>query len=324
MVLTYKDLQDRVMRLLDETSSSSPTTLTLIKDLLNQSHQRRCAEFPWNFLIWPRAMTFSTAVGRQIYSLHEEFHRPLYFLNQTTKEYMVEIPNREVVDQSPDWNADPTSTSVRHFMYWGMQPIQNQPSSTAQVVVVSSATTDTGSKTVTIEGELSTGVLTSESLAMNGTTNVTSTNTYREIIGVTKNTSFNGTMTMSISGASVLSLAPTQMGKQYKTIFLPEEITEAETIEYRFYRQPRIMTNDYDIPLIPAPHSQILVYDTLVSLSAYLTDSGPQTLQIWKEKAAQEQMALYQAYANEGQTLNASPKFVRWMGDDFEFPKIYT
>jgi hypothetical protein len=93
-----------------------------------------------------------------------------------------------------------------------------------------------------------------------------------------------------------------------------------EVIEYRFYRQPRILVNDYDIPLIPAPHSQILVYDTLIMMSAYLTDSGPQTLKIWEERAAQEQMALYQAYATEGQTLGASPQYIHWNGGDESFP----
>lgn len=323
MVLSFKDLQDRVMRLLDETSTTSPTTLTLVKDLLNQAHQRRCTEFPWNFLIWPKAVTFSTVVGRQVYGLHEEFHRPLYIRNQTTGEYMMEIPTRAVVEAGGDWTAELTTSSARRFMYWGMQPIQNQPTTTAAVTAVSSSTSDTASKTVTIEGELATGVITTEILSMNGTTNVVGATSFQEIIGITKSTTFVGTLTLSISGSSVLALAPAQMGKQYKTIFLPDDIATVETIEYRFYRQPRIMVNDHDIPLIPAPHSQILVYDALISLAAYMTDSGSQTLRIWQEKAASEQMALYQTYATEGQTLGASPTYIHWNGGDKDFPTVY-
>lgn len=325
MVLSFKDLQDRVMQVLDETSTNSPTTLTLVKSFLNQSHQHRCTEFPWNFMLWPKAVTFSTVSGQQVYALHEEYHRPLYFLNQTTRQYLEEIPNRMVVENAGDWNDATSVQSVTKFMPWGMQPVAVQPTTTSAVSVISSSTSDTGSKTVTITGELSSGFITTETLSMNGTTLVTGTTQFQEIIDVVKSTAFSGTITLALvtEGTSILSLGPTQYGKQFKTMFFPETISGAETIEYRFYRQPRILVNDYDLPNLPSPHEGILVYDTLISMSGYLTDTGPQTLRIWQDKQASAQMALYQAYANEAQSLGGGTSFVRWVGDADPGPRSY-
>lgn len=324
MVLSFKDLQDRVMQVLDETATNSPTTLTLVKNFLNQSHQQRCTEFPWNFMIWPKAVTFSTVSGRQVYALHEEYHRPLYFLNQATRQYLEEVQNRMVPESGGDWNAT-SSQSVSRFMPWGMMPVSRQPATTSAVSAVSSSTSDTSGKTVTIYGEISGGLMTSETLTLNGTTLVTGSTSFQEITDVVKNTSTVGTVTLSLvtDAVSVLALPPAVMGKQYKTIFIPDTIGTAETIEYRFYRQPRILVNDYDLPNLPAPHEGILVYDTLVSMAAYLTDTGPQSLKVWQEKQASAQMALYQAYANEGQSLGGSPQFIRWTGDLDNDPRVY-
>lgn len=324
MVLSFKDLQDRVMQVLDETATNSPTTLTLVKNFLNQSHQQRCTEFPWNFMIWPKAVTFATASGRQVYALHEEYHRPLYFLNQTTRQYLEEIPNRMIPENGGDWNATATQ-SVNRFMPWGMQPISRQPATTSTITAVSSSTSDTGSKTVTITGELSSGLMTSETLSMNGTTNVVGSTSFQEVTGVTKSTTFVGTLTLTLTtdAVSVLSLLPAVMGKHYKTIFIPDTIGTSETIEYRFYRHPRILVNDYDLPNLPSPHENILVYDTLVSMAGYLTDTGPQSLRIWQDKQAAAQLNLYQSYANEGQSVGGGTQFVRWIGDLGDHPRVY-
>lgn len=89
-ILTFKDIQDRVLRVLDETSTGSPTTLALVKDFINDAHRQRCLEFPWSWMIWPTEVTFSTTSGTRLYTLHEEFGRPLYMWNRTTKCYLTE------------------------------------------------------------------------------------------------------------------------------------------------------------------------------------------------------------------------------------------
>lgn len=314
MIHTYKGLRDQVLRLLDETAAEAPTTLQLVKDLMNQAHQQRCTEFPWPFMLWPDEMTFTTTGGTRSYSLHQEFHRPLYFRNRTTKEYCIEIPFRSVAATGFDWAND--TGSHTHFCYWGTQPVQNQPTTAGVVDIVSDNALDTGTNyDMVVKGEDSNGQIRAEKITPTGLTTASGTITFRKILGVTKGGGWNGNMTLSIGGTTLLTLLGCEMGRQYKTIYFMEAGNSGETIAYRFYRQPLFLVNDYDIPEIPAPHAQILVWDTLISLAGYLTDINPQTLAIWKMKQQEAQIALYQAYANEQQTLEAQPTYVRYMGD---------
>lgn len=314
MIHTYKGLRDQVLRLLDETASESPTTLQLVKDLMNQAHQQRCTEYPWPFMLWPTAQTFTTVSGTHQYALHQEFHRPLYFKNNTTKEYLIEVPFRSIAASGFDWSND--TGSITHFCYWGTSPVQNQPTTAGVVQVVSDNALDTGTDyDIVVKGEDTNGQLRAEKLTPTGLTTVSGTITFRQILGVTKGSGWSGNMTLTIGSTTLLTLLGCEMGRQYKTIYSMENCVTGDVIEYRFYRQPLFLVNDYDVPELPAPHGQILVWDTLISLGGYLTDINSQTMAIWKMKQQEAQIALYQAYANEQQTLEAMPTYIRYMGD---------
>src|SRR5574338_1643614 len=103
MILTFKDLQTEVLRRLDEEGDDG-TTVTLVKDLLNDANRHRAMQFAQEFLVYDA--TLVTEVGRQEYALHEEFMRPLYFRNTTTKRLMKEVPDRQLGQEGYDWNND--------------------------------------------------------------------------------------------------------------------------------------------------------------------------------------------------------------------------
>lgn len=321
MIHTFKGLRDEVFRLLDETSTDSPTTLALIKDALNQAHQQRCTEFPWGFMLWPRAETLTITGGQREYALHSEFYRPYYFWNRSSKRYLVEVPFRGLPQGLHDWVNDTGATE--HFMYWGQSPVAAQPATPSVLSLVSSSASDTGaSYNIVVKGEDSDGNVRGELLTPTGTTTASGAVTFKTILGVSKGASWNGTLTLSAGSTTLLSLISCEMGRQYKKIYCVEAGTSGETIEYRFFRQPTMLVNDYDVPDIPAPHGQLLVYDALVYMSAYLTELQPQILGIWAEKRMEQQVALYQAYAAEQQTLEAQPTYVRYIGDeDVRFPQ---
>jgi hypothetical protein len=312
MIYTFKGIRDEIFRLIDETSTNSPSLVSVIKDLVNQAHQQRCVEFPWTFMLWPRAQTFTTVIGQRRYALHQEFHRPVYFWNRTSKDYLEEVPFQSLANEGDDWNN--TTGTARRFFYAGRQCVALQPSTDSPVTLVSSSGSDTGaSYNVVVRGEDANGALRAELITPAGTSSMTGSITFRTLLGVTKAGSWNGTLTLSDSGATtLLTLSACELGRAYPLIEVVEAPTTAEVIEYRFYRQPLMLINDYDVPEIPAPHSQILVWDALVGLSAgYLQDVPTATVSVWREKQREAQMALYQALAVEGQTLNARPRFVR-------------
>lgn len=315
MIYTFKDLRDQVLRHLDEDGDTG-TTYALANNLLNQANQRRVMMFPHRFLLWDLPVTFTTAVGDKIYPLHEEFMRPVYFRNRTSKTWMKEVTNRQIGPEGYDWNNTPGP--AEHFMLWGLTQVKNQPTSASQVTIVSTDAGDAGGAAylkIMVRGETTDGSVKAELISPNGLTPVNSVNTYTKIMQVSKAGSWLGTMTMTSNSGAVTNLVLDycDLGKQYHQLFLVENPTVAETIEYRFYRNPIRMTNDYDQPDIPYPFCQILVWDALVQMAGYNTEMNSQSVGVWRQMQAQMEEDFMKAM-QEGQTIESRNRRVRYSG----------
>jgi hypothetical protein len=316
MIYTLNDLRKQVLRNLDEEGDTG-TTYNLVTNLLNQANQNRCMEYANQFLVWDLPVVLTTEVGRVTYALHSEFMRPLYFFNRVTKRYLEEVPERELGPEGYRWN-DATG-SAGHFVLWGRTQVKRQPTSRSILSIVSSDPIDTGGTgafDVFVRGETVNGEVASETLRPLGTTPVNTSNSYTKIMQVTRAGPWTGTMTMTSNSAAVtnLILDGCELGKMYQQLYLLETPTVAEDIEYRFYRNPIRMTNDYDLPDVPYPFSQILVWDALVMMSGYNTEMNPQAVMTWKQMQSDMQIAMTNNFL-EGQSLEARVRFVRPFGD---------
>src|SRR5688572_19768438 len=148
-IYTFADLQNQVLANLDE-GGDTGTTLTLVKNFLNQAHQMRCAQAGWPFLKWDSAETFVLSSGDRFYSLHAEFWRPDYFYNRETKEFLVEVPGRSLASVGEQWPSDTGRTP--YFRWAGVMPVALQPTSASVVTLVSSSASDTtAAKAITID-----------------------------------------------------------------------------------------------------------------------------------------------------------------------------
>lgn len=321
-IYTFSDLQAEVAGWIDEAGDTS-TTLTNIKNGLNRSHQQRLMSAPWPFLLWPRAETFPTVSGTRSYTLHTEFWRPDYIYNVTAKEFLIETPVRGLPTSGDNWTADTGRTP--RFRYGPTQCVAAQPSSASVVTLVSSSAGDTGSgKAITVYG-ISSGVYTSEALTPTGTTPVVGTTSFTLILEVTKAAAWAGTMTMTTNSAAVtpLTLLPAEYGRTYQTIEFLRTPNSVDTIEYRFYRQPRKLVNDNDIPNIPQSHAQLLVWDTLLLFAGYNTDLSEKAITVWADNQRQARESLEREWL-EGRTLEADPKYIRYMDEDASTPRLFT
>lgn len=312
MIYTLKDLRDQCLRYIDEDGDTG-TTRTLIDNLLNQANQNRAMEFASMFLVWDVPAFLLTEVGRQIYALHEEFERPLYFFNRDTKRYLKEVPERALGPEGYRWN-DATG-SAEHFVLWGRTQVKRQPTSASILTIVSSDAADSGGGAalqLMIRGETADGSVKAEIVDPTGLTPVTTDNTYVKIMQVTKAGPWTGTMTMTSNDGDVTNLVLDycDLGKMYQQIFLLENPTAVETIEYRFYRNPIRMTNDYDQPDIPYPFSQILVWDALIMFAGYNTEVSSAAIMSWKEMQSRMEIAMANNFL-EGQSLESRVRFVR-------------
>lgn len=296
----------------DEVGDSG-TTADNINAALTQAHAQRCSQDKWTFMLWRKPETLTLISGQRDYTLHPEFNRPLYFRNTTDREFLEEFPLRTLTDPDVDWNND---TEGRGFVLHGVMPVSAQPTSASVLTLVSSDATDTGSaKNITIRGETAYGVE-SETLTPLGLTPVVGAKAFITILNVTLTLPFAGrlSLTSNSGGVTNLLLTPGQYGRQHQQMRLLWTPGSGDTIEYQFFRKPSPLSNDYDIPDIPAPFAKILVWDALLLMAAYDNQVEGNRLALWKEKQMALDTALRQAYL-DGQSIKSRGRYVKYSGD---------
>ena len=281
-MLTFKDIQDEVLLYWDAPGETGDF-LTVVKNAINDAQAQRTDDQKWNFMLWEDTLTFSTASGTLGYVLHPLVNRLHRIYNTTTCTPLTEVPTREYYEEVP---------SKFDFHWVEPSPVLVQPSTTATVNIVSSSASDTeAAKAVTIRFLDGSDDIQEETLTPTGTTLVSTTASAKKILNVTKAGTWVGTMTLKDNATNtMLTLLTSEFGKQYPQIRLFKDPAATETIEYRFYRIPRILSLDNDIPDIPFPYSHILTWDTLMILVSYDEAKIPHLWTLkqneWKTKMA--------------------------------------
>lgn len=75
--------------------------------------------------------------------------------------------------------------------------------------------------------------------------------------------------------------------------------TAADLIDFEYIVQPTELLNNTDIPVIPYPHSRILVYDALLEMAVYDEDLDQSKISIWKDRQTKHENAILTAYGQE-------------------------
>lgn len=288
-VRTFKDLQDQVLRQLDE-AGDEDTTLALVKDALNDANRKRVTQTRWPFMLWDTPQTLSIVADQQLYALHSEYFWPFYFYNRTKNTFMSQVDESGLVESGADWIND-TGAAAR-FTLWGRTEVAAQPSTPSVIAVASSNATDNGAQSVILRGDTADGVVSEEV-----TCGSNSSNTFIKLLKVTKKGTWLGTMTLTAGSDTLLKLFNNEAGRSYQQIFLLASPDEAEVVEYRFYRQPFFMSEDEDRPDVPTPFEDIIVYDALLNFAAYNRYDNS-VVKIWEKKRDELLQAMQAAYAD--------------------------
>lgn len=310
MIYTFDALRRQVLRELDEEDDAITTTI-LAGDYLNQAHQMRALSYSKYFLLHPVAHFLHTTPGRQRYTLNPMVANLLYLRNDTSEILMREIPNRGLSTGSFDWAKEEGSAS--EFMFWGHSQVKQQPTTPSVVHVLSTNVGDAGTSfQVAVKGLNPEGDVQVEILTLEGALIQTGTKVFEEIISVTKSGEFAGTLTLLADAGTttLLTLSPSEMGKQYRQIYLVQNPEIGETLSYRFFRKPLVLINDYDVPELPSPYSQLLVWDALMLFAGYNTDIRQETTTAWSRQQEHWVEALDQ-YLKDSTTLGAEPLFIQ-------------
>jgi hypothetical protein len=324
IVKTFKQLQDDALRWFDEVDNEDELR-DAVKQAINAAHVARLSERNWPFMKWKEPLTFSTEVGRRSYTLHQEFFKPIYFRNTTTQRWLREVSDGTFVAGGREDGWEPESLGVgldvegsaTRFEIRGTSPVRSQPASTGVLSVQSTSTADGSSQTLIVKGELADGLVAEETLACGASgAQASGTVAFQTILRVTKGANaWNGTMTLKdSSGNTLLTLRSDEYGKVFRTLYLMAEPTAVEEIEYHFYRQPTPLVYDNDIPDIPAPFADLLVYDALIDLAGY-NEVEPNALKVWDKRLTKLEQGLLEAFG-EAQSLEREVEYVPYIARD--------
>jgi hypothetical protein len=316
-MLRYIDLKTRIKRMLDEAATSAITDNLdeIITDIVNASHRRTCLLRSWPFLRWPREESFVTIPGIRTYALSSHVAKLLHVWDVQLRSFAPLIPLRNWEMQSIDRSIQMDHSGV---IYGGFWPVKQQPTAATVLTIVSTDSADDNTCQLIVTGMDQLGDVVTETLAIDvtdGTTPVVGTVQFLSILNVTKTGTWVGTGTISIGSTVILSLAPTEFARQYPTLEFVETPSSPKTFTYGFMRLPRTLVQDNDIPDIPYPFSELIVYDSLVELATYATTIDPTHVAIWTQR---KDAILKQAYeAQDELIIGSQPRVVRDLDGTF-------
>jgi hypothetical protein len=284
-LLTFKDLKTEALTLLDQAGdlNTGNNGDVLVGNAIAMMHNKRLMAQRWSFMLWANPVTLTFQSGVRNYTLHP-LAAMLTDFKSSAGNWMKETPVRSRQKQG-------AQDDRFHFEFVQDSPI-NLPFAAGKLTIGGSATltyVDTSGNVVTE--------------ALNGAQTSANVDT---VISVTKNVDAGSVTIVDSAARNVLSLGPTDFARIYPQIRLYADGVTGETGSYRFYRKPRVLSLDNDIPEIPFPFSHILVYDALLELYTYNDATPPQW---WAKQQADWELQLNQTY-QEGEMEGAETRAI--------------
>ena len=253
---TLSELRTNISSTIREDDS---TVLTLIDNFLNLTLLEINAFHPWTYL--RRKQTFDTEIDRENYALDEEVDYLTILRQRTTPMVLIQVPDELFYKFIPN-PEDLGSGTPRFYRLWQETGFSTNLAAADTVYVRSSSTADGSAFKVIIVGRNSSGDVVSESLTLNGTTNVTSATTFAAsgLLQVSKSAKTTGTITVyRTTGATVLSrLPPETTAPRFKTISLYPIPSAVVTMSYEYIERTRLLLNDADVPMMDSKWNWVL------------------------------------------------------------------
>lgn len=307
---TYKELQDIVLSWMADPDDEG-LLRTLVKDAINRAHQNLLNDDRYDFMLWPRNETLTVVSGQKNYSLHPRFGHPLFFYNPTTNEYMEEISPRGLMESEEDWN-DGAQSEPDRFMLTGLSKVIAQPSAAGVVTVTASGGTESADNSFVIRGTYNGAIVTETLSSGSAWSSIVGSQPFAVIDDVTKvGESWSRLVTLTVDATTVLTLGASSLGAQYRQFELLATPTSAATILYRFYKQPRQLVLDNDVPDLPAGFDDILVYQALMAVHGY-TRATQDEMTVWAGQVSRLTNVLQQTYRST-RTMGGRPIYTRYI-----------
>lgn len=240
---------------------------TMVKRAVNRTYRRVLSEIDQDTR--RREFSLTTAASTSQYGCPLYVHRILNIEDATNQRSIKEISAREFDRLYP---GTTNSGDPRFYYVLGTYGVQAQPSTAATVQASSSSTSDVTNYYLRVQGFNASNVLVTEELTLNGTTAVTSTNTFSKIESLSKRAasgfSWNGNVTVT-DGTDTLAVIPVEVtAPQYLWIEFYPIPDSALTLTVRAQMREPDLVNDSDWPDIDEDFHTLLIDGPGVELLA--------------------------------------------------------
>lgn len=308
---TFKQLQDAALQWMAD-SNDTGLMRDLVSNAIQEHHQQLLHEDRYDFMLWPKNETLAVVAGTSVYALHPQFDQPLYLYNPDANEYLEEIPAKSLLESGADWQ-DGTPTKPDRFMLAGIAKVATQPTAAGTVTVTTTGGTEAAVNSVIVSGVTSAGDYVEETLSStNAWSTLTSTNTFATILDITKvGASWARTITVTCNSQTILTLAAATFGQQFRMLEIIGTPQAAINLLYRFYRKPRALVNDNDIPDLPEAYDDILVLRALLSMVGYSRATADEQAH-WRARLTMLEQGLKMTY-QQSRSLGGRPTFTRYI-----------
>lgn len=264
-LVTLDEIRDNIAATIRDTQITD-----LLTNFINLAGLEIHAFHPWNFL--RRKQTFSTVADQEDYNLDSEVDRIALLRQRTTPLKLQYLPDALFYRLVPDPEGNSTGTS-RYYRLWEETGFSTNLAAADTIYVVSSSASDTSSFNVRVTGRNSSGELITETLTLNGTTNVTSSTTFAAsgLMAVAKSAATTGTISVyRTTGATLLSeLEPDNLSPRFKRLSLYPIPSAAITLYLEYYERYRYLSHNTDIPQLDSKWVWVLREGALAKAWGY-------------------------------------------------------
>lgn len=264
-IRTHSELRSSLSTLVRDTSINA-----FITDCLNLTLSEIHYAHPWSWL--RRKTTFSTVVDQEDYRLDEEVDRIALLRRRSPPVKLKYLPDRLFYRTVPD-PEDRGSGVSKWYRQWEETGFTASLAVNDTLQVLSSSSADGSGFSVRIIGHDANGVLLGETLTLNGTTAVTSTNTFQSatLLRVSKSANTTGVITVRrTTGATVLiRLSPLEANPRSKIISLYPFPSAVVTMSLEYYERFHPLVADADVPQLDPQWNWVLYQGALQHLWMY-------------------------------------------------------
>jgi len=213
----------------------------------------------WTYL--RRKQTFQTVADQEDYNLDSEVGRISLIREINSPRKIHYVPDHLFYRLVPAPENTGSGTS-KYYRRWEETGFSTNLAADDTIYVKSDSTSDGSSFNVRVTGRNSSGEPITETITLNGTTNVTSSTTFQSagLLSVAKSAATTGTVTVyRTTGDTVLSeMEPDNLAPRYKRISLYPVPSSAITIYYEYYERYRYLVHDTDVPQMDTKWNWVL------------------------------------------------------------------